>query len=343
MLAIGIALVILFVLLKPILGPFVFAAIVAYILRPLVTKLVAWGLNRTVAVVVVMSLACAIMLWVIMLLLPLFYQQISSLIERVPAMARWLELSLAPQLSAWLGMDISFDAEQMREWVSGNLDRVKQVALMLLPSVQAGTRSAVMMATNLAIVPLVIFYFLRDWDVIRTEVDNLLPRRMVDFLRKLMGEIDQVLGEFLRGQMLVMALMALYYSVLLKFVGLEYAVSVGVLTGLMVFIPYVGVMIGLSLAALAAVLQFDSMHITQILLVFGVFGLGQMLEGFVMTPLLVGERIGLHPVAVIFSLMAFGQMLGFVGVLLALPLAASILVTLRYVRRWYLASPTYQG
>ncbi|MDH4216596.1 MAG: AI-2E family transporter, partial [Gallionella sp.] len=193
---------------------------------------------------------------------------------------------------------------------------------------------------NLLLVPVAMFYLLRDWNELVAHVDQLIPRHWHGKTKKIAGEVDRVLAEFLRGQIAVMLLMSVYYVLVLWLAGLEFALPIGILAGMLVFVPYLGMIIGLSLATVAAVMQFPTFG--GVLWVWGVFGAGQLIEGMVVTPRLVGERIGLHPLAVIFALLAFGQVLGFNGLLLALPLAAILLVALRHGKAWYLSSNLYR-
>ena len=193
--------------------------------------------------------------------------------------------------------------------------------------------------TYLLLIPVVTFYLLRDWDHLVAAVRDLLPKRLEPTVVKLAREIDAVLAEFLRGQLTVMLALAVIYTTGLWLVGLELAFFIGMLAGFVSFVPYLGVIVGLVVASFAAFLQFqDVVHIAGVAAVFGV---GQLLEGMVLSPLLVGDRIGLHPVAVIFAVMAGGQLFGFFGVLLALPVAAIIVVLLRHSRDEYLQSALY--
>jgi predicted PurR-regulated permease PerM len=194
---------------------------------------------------------------------------------------------------------------------------------------------------NLALVPVVMFYLLRDWPIVIARVTELVPRRWEPKMREIVRDIDLVLAEFLRGQLLVMVVLAAYYALALSLVGLERGAAIGVVTGLLVFIPYVGFGLGLVLGVLAALLQWNGWP--GFLAVLAVYGVGQLLENYVLVPYLVGDRIGLHPLAVIFALLAFGQLFGFAGVLLALPVSAALLVALRQVRAAYVASPVYQN
>jgi predicted PurR-regulated permease PerM len=211
----------------------------------------------------------------------------------------------------------------------------------LLGSLKIGGLALLAFFVNLLLVPVVLFFLLRDWDVILARLDHLIPRHLHARARKILAEIDAVLAEFLRGQLIVMLVMSVYYAAALYAAGLEFALPVGVITGLLVIVPYVGAVTGIFLGTVAAVLQFDSF--AGVAWVWLAFGIGQVLEGMAVTPMLVGERIGLHPVAVIFALLAFGQVFGFFGVLLALPASAALLVTLRHLKAAYLAGSLYGG
>ena len=185
-----------------------------------------------------------------------------------------------------------------------------------------------------------MFYLLRDWNECLARVDDLIPRHLHSKVKEIVIEVDRVLAEFLRGQISVMLLMSVYYVLVLWLVGLEFALPIGIVAGMLVFVPYLGMITGLILATLAAVMQFT--EFSNVVLVWAVFGAGQLLEGMAVTPWLVGKRVGLHPLAVIFALLAFGQLFGFFGLLLALPLAAILLVALRYGKAWYLSSTMYR-
>jgi predicted PurR-regulated permease PerM len=190
------------------------------------------------------------------------------------------------------------------------------------------------------LIPVVMFYLLRDWNVIIARIDELVPRRWVTLVRRLAHEVDKVLAEFLHGQVLVMVSLAAYYVIALSLVGLQFALPIGILIGILIFIPYVGFGLGFVLGMLAALLQWSGWpHFIAVLTVYGV---GQLLENYVLIPSLVGKRIGLHPLAVIFALLAFGKLFGFAGVLLALPIAAALLVGLRHLRASYVESPMYR-
>jgi predicted PurR-regulated permease PerM len=213
--------------------------------------------------------------------------------------------------------------------------------MKLLASLKIGGLALLGFVVNLLLVPVVLFYLLRDWNDLLARVEGLLPRRWHGQLTGIAREIDAVLAEFLRGQLAVMLLMSVLYVLGLWLAGLEFALPIGVITGMLVFVPYVGMLTGLALASLVALMQFPG--IGAAIPVWVVFAIGQALEGMVVTPLLVGQRIGLHPLAVIFALLAFGQIFGFFGILLALPASAALLVGLRHLRNVYLNSSLYQA
>jgi predicted PurR-regulated permease PerM len=211
----------------------------------------------------------------------------------------------------------------------------------LLGSLKIGGLALITFLVNVLLVPVVLFFLLRDWSLLLARVDSMIPRRLHARARAFLGEIDAVLAEFLRGQLIVMLVMSVYYSVALWLTDLEFWLPIGVITGLLVIIPYVGAFTGFLLGTIAALLQFGSME--GVAWVWLAFASGQALEGMAVTPLLVGKRIGLHPVAVIFALLAFGQLFGFFGVLLALPASAALLVALRHLSAAYVAGPLYGG
>ena len=326
--------------LSPILAPFLAATILAYIFNPFVDRLEAKGVPRgigTAIAVLVLIFAVALLLIII---LPLFYKEVSQLIQQMPAFAEHLKTTILPWVNQKFGLDISLDPSAFRQYVTDNLQDVGGVAKKIFATVGVGGLAVVGFLINLLLIPVVLFYVLRDWGKLVISVDAMVPRRFHGTALKLTKEIDAVLSEFLRGQLSVMVLMALFYVCGLWLIGLEFALPVGLITGLLVFVPYLGSGTGLLLGTVAAVMQFlPSMN--GVFLVWLVFGLGQLLEGFVVTPWLVGDRVGLHPVVVIFALLAFGQVFGFFGLLLALPASAAMLVGLRHLQRNYQDSDLY--
>jgi predicted PurR-regulated permease PerM len=255
----------------------------------------------------------------------------------------WIEAArvrLQPQLQNLLGADLQWDSQAMREWLLGHLQSAGGTAATVLPWLGSSGGAIIGALVNLLLIPVAMFYLLRDGNGLAAQVDQLVPRHWHSKASEIAFEVDRVLAEFLRGQIAVMVLMSGYYVLALWVAGLEFALPVGILAGVLVFVPYLGMIVGLSLATVAAVMQFSSFG--GVLWVWGAFGAGQLIEGMVVTPLLVGERVGLHPLAVIFALLAFGQVFGFFGLLLALPLSAILLVALRHGKAWYLSSNMYR-
>jgi len=274
-----------------------------------------------------------------LVLLPLLQQEFSLLAERLPL---WLDAArqhLRPWFEQWFGLQLAWDDAAIRQLIAENWRQAGGVAASLLPRLGNGGGTLLSWVSGLLLIPLVMFYLLRDWAVLLARLEGLLPRRWHARIHAIAIEVDGVLAEFLRGQLAVMLLMSVIYTAGLWLTGLAFALPIGLVAGLLVFVPYLGMLLGLSLATLAAVMQFGLGG--DLLWVWGVFAAGQLLESMVITPWLVGDRIGLHPLAVIFALMAFGQLFGFFGILLALPLAAVLLVLLRHLRAQYLSSPMY--
>lgn len=325
--------------LSPILGPFLAAGILAFVCNPLVERLHRRGVGRSVASVVAIVVLVALLALVIGVLIPLVQEEISKLIERLPVMLNWLTERASHWLSTPGGQSLQIDANSIRKFLANHKDQASGVAGAVLSYVGSSGSAVLGFFGTLLITPVVMFYLLRDGPALGARLSRLVPRAQAADVGRIMHSIDGVLAEFLRGQLAVMFSLAVFYSVALWLAGMDYALPVGLLTGLLVFVPYVGFGLGLLLAMLVSLQQGWPIWA----LVLGVFGLGQVLESFVLTPRLVGERIGLHPVAVIFALMAFGQLFGFIGVLLALPAAAVLLVALREVQAMYLRSDFYRG
>ncbi|MDK2123126.1 AI-2E family transporter [Parachitinimonas caeni] len=327
-------------LLAPILAPFVAAAIIAYMLHPLVDRLSRYRLPRSLSAGLVMTGLFVAGLSMLLVIVPLFVQQIRALAGYLPKVISWGKDTLAPGLVQRFGIDIRLEPEQVKAWLASHSDAAGAALNKILPSLADGGAALFGVLANMLLLPVVLFYFLRDWPAVIRMVDELIPRSWHGKVHQVGGEIDSLLGQFLRGQFSVMLIMAAFYSIGLAFTGLHSALAIGLVAGFLVFVPYLGVIVGAGLATLTAALQFGT--VIGLLPVWGVFLIGQLLEGFYITPTLVGERIGLHPVAVIFALLAFGQLFGFVGVLLALPLAASLLVALRHMKAHYVESPLYR-
>jgi predicted PurR-regulated permease PerM len=338
--ALALAVLVLLYFLSPILAPFLLGAILAYICDPMVDSLERKRVPRTLAVVLVMLLLFALLVLLTLILVPLFYKEVKLLSERLPGYLGQLNAHLGPWLKRQFGTEVQIDAASLRQLVTDSLQGTEGIGLKLLQSLKIGGLTVIGYVVNLVLVPVVLFYLLRDWKELVARLDRLVPRRWHEKTREIVKETDAVLAEFLRGQISVILVMSAFYTVGLWLAGLEFFLPVGIITGVLVFVPYIGMLTGLVLATLAALMQFGAT--SGLIWVGVVFAAGQALEGMAVTPLLVGQRIGLHPVAVIFALLAFGQIFGFFGVLLALPASAALLVALRQLRRRYTASSFYK-
>ena len=328
-------------LLSPILAPFLAAAILAYIFDPLVNKLEARGLSRSIGAAIAVLLLLLAVILLLLIVLPLFYKEIAQLAEEFPSFIEKLKTSVIPWVNEKTGVVLTLDFSTIRQFITENMSDASGIAKKVFASVGGGGLALIGFLINLLLIPVVLFYLLRDWGILIANIDAAIPRRLHTSVTTMSREVDAVLSEFLRGQLAVMLIMSVFYVTGLWLVGLSFALPVGLITGLLVFVPYLGSGTGLVLGTVAAVMQFPS--INGVALVWVVFAIGQLIEGFAVTPWLVGNRIGLHPVAVLFALLAFGQVFGFFGVLLALPASAAMLVGLRHLQSHYHGSKLYQG
>ena len=325
-------------LLGSILTPFLAGALLAYMFDPWVGRLEARGVPRAAGSMIVIVLAGLGMFALLLVALPLFQGQFAELSQRVPAALDLLQTRFLPWLQQTFGITVAPNLGALKAWLT---EQAAQKSGDWLPTLQTGALAIVGVLVNLLLIPVVMFYLLKDWNVIVARIAALEPRDWVGTVTRIARAMDAVVGEFLRGQLAVMATLSLYYVLALWAVGLDYALPIGILTGILSFVPFLGFGLGMILALLVALLQFSDW--TGVAWVAGIYLAGQALETYVVTPRLVGERVGLHPVMVIFVLAAFGQLFGFVGVLLAVPLAAVLLVALRELRGVYEASAFYRG
>ena len=330
--------------LGPVLMPFLVAALLAYALSPWVRgleRITAGRLPRLLAVGLVEVLFLMVMTALGLLLVPVLAKELPQLREQLPTVVQRLDAVLSPWLMSH-GIEFRLDAGTAKSFVLKHFSGSWEDLLdSLLSSLRIGGSVALALIGNAILIPVVLFYLLLDWDVVVARVRRLVPPRWRAGVDDFLLECDSVLGQYLRGQLSVMVVLAVYYTVALRLFGLELALPIGVFTGLAICVPYLGYGLGLVLALLAGVLQMEPWQAG--LMVAVVYGLGQLIESFFLTPRLVGERIGLHPLAVIFALLAFGQILGFVGVLMALPASAVLLVAWRRVCAAYLGSRLYLG
>ena len=332
---------VLLYLLAPVLTPFMVAAILSYIGDPIVGRLEAVKIPRTLAVAIVFLVLTLLAVAALLILVPILEKQVTTLGAKIPVYIEVIQQQFLPWLNAKFGLSLSIDPEQIKAALASHWQQAGGVASKIVSYISHSGAVLAGFAANVVLVPVVAFYLLRDWDRMIERIHELIPRKIEPVVVELAKEADEVLGSFLRGQLLVMLALCLIYSIGLGIVGLDVALLVGLIAGLVSFVPYLGFIVGIVIAGIAAVMQFgDLIHLAY---VGGVFMVGQLLEGMVLTPYLVGDRIGLHPVAVIFAVLAGGALFGFFGVLLALPIAAVIAVILRYLHRQYKASSMYSG
>jgi len=328
-------------LLAPVLTPFVVSAVLAYIGDPLVDRLEKYRLPRTLAVAVVFIVLTMLAVVTLLILIPMLQHQFIILGKKIPGYIEVIQTRFIPWLNTHFDTGMQLDMETIKTSLQAHW---KEAGSMASTAVSYITRSGALVAAwlaNLVLIPVVTFYLLRDWDILVARIREMLPRKSEPTISRLACASDEVLGAFLRGQLLVMLCLSAVYTTGLWLAGLELALLIGLLAGLVSFVPYLGFIVGIVVAGIAAMLQYHD--VTHLVYVAIVFGIGQALEGMLLTPLLVGDRIGLHPVAVIFAVLAGGQLFGFLGVLLALPAAAVIAVILRYMHERYKDSALYSG
>ena len=330
-------------LLAPILSPFVIAAILGWLGDPMVDRLEARRISRNTAVILVFGAMTLVLLVVAVLLIPVLEDQVMTLINSLPGYRDWFVGTALPWVEHRTGLQILswLDPERLFVLIREHWQSAGGAASTLLGYVSRSGFALLGWLANIVLLPVLSFFFLRDWDLIVGRIGLLVPRDHFDTVRRLALESNEVLGGFLRGQMLVMLILGLLYALGLWLVGLDLGILIGLLAGLLTFVPYLGPAFIVLFGGIAALVQFgDWQHLAGVGVVFAV---GQLVESFVLTPMLVGDRIGLHPMAVIFAVMAGGTLFGFLGMLLALPVAAVANVLLRYTQERYRQSRLYAG
>ena len=339
--ALGFALFVYF--LHPILTPFLVAIVLAYMFDPVVDRLERAGLSRTWGVVAVFTLFTIILMTLLLVLVPLLAKQLLKLYQLAPQVLDWLQHTAMPWVQAKLGLSDSFwKFDKIKAAITEHMGQATDIVGVVLSQATASSLALIGLLANLVLIPVVAFYLLRDWNIMMARIRGLLPRARADQIVSLAKECHDVLGAFVRGQLLVMLALGVIYSAGLMLVGLELGLLIGLMAGLAAIVPYMGFIIGIGAALVAGLFQFGG-DLYPVIGIVAVFMVGQALEGMVLTPLLVGDRIGLHPVAVIFAILAGGELFGFTGVLLALPVAAVIMVLVRHVQDLYKESQVYKG
>lgn len=328
-------------LLAPALTPFAIAALFAYLWDPVVDRLERLGLSRNFSVCLVFLLIGMAVVTIVLLVIPFTERQIAKLLDQLPRWLAWIQAEAQPWLEQRFGVTLDFaDPTKLIEMVKAHWREAGGIATRILAKVSASGLTVLGWIAQLVLIPVVTFYLLRDWDLLVARINVLLPRRLEPTISRLARESDEVLGAFLRGQLSVMLSLGTLYAIGLWLVGIDVGPLIGMIAGLISFVPYLGAIVGLGMALIAAVVQYQDW--AHVFMVFAVFGVGQTIEGYVLVPRLVGDKIGMHPVAVIFAILAGGELFGFLGVLLALPAAAVAMVVLRYLHEKYTESNLYQ-
>lgn len=341
-LAAFVALVLLFVVFRPILLPFVVGAALAYALDPVADWLQRRGLSRGVATAAIVVVLTVVLAAAVILLGPLLLNQVFDFIKRLPSLLTRLQEMFGSLLDSDWAKFLGLDPESIRASVAGFMSQGVDLMTTLIGSLLTGGRVVIDVASLLVVTPFVAFYLLRDWHAMVGWVDRLLPRDHAAEVRRLATEIDGKVAAFVRGQLLAGLILGAFYATGLVAIGLNYGLLIGLASGILSFIPYLGFTVGFVLSIAIALVQFwpDWIWIAAVVAVFMV---GQLLEGYVLQPRLIGRSVGLHPVWLVFALFAFGYLFGFVGLLVAIPAAAAVGVLLQYAVERYRESPIYGG
>jgi len=335
-----VALIASLVLLSNIMLPFILGMAVAYFLDPVADKLEEKGMGRTAATSLIVGIFLLVSCLSIILLIPALADQFVGLLKRIPGYVQAIYDLIHPLVAQIVDLSTLTEDGDLKSMLTEQATgAIKNIGALTVNVLDQGL-AIFNVITLLVITPVVAFYLLRDWDRITAKIDSWLPRRQQATIRTLVIQIDDVLAGFVRGQSTVCLILAVYYGVALLTVGLEFGLVIGIITGLISFVPFVGAIVGLVASVGVALFQFWP-DFVQIGIVAGIFVVGQILEGYVLTPKLVGEKVGLHPVWVMFGLLAGGSLFGFVGILLAVPVAAVVGVLSRFALTQYMASPIY--
>ncbi len=328
-------------LLSPVLTPFMLGAILAYLGNPVVERLERWRVPRTVGVTVVFVVFFGIAAAVIFLVVPPLESQLARLVQQIPHYVEWVQVRALPALGFHVPEGYLFDADRIKALLAQHLNEAGGIAAWFAKSATSSGMALVSFAIDVVMVPVVTFYLMRDWNALVENVQALLPRRSEPTFNSLAREMDDTLSAFVRGQLLVMLVLGVFYSAGLWLIGLDLGLLIGMGAGAVNFVPYLGFIVGIVTASIAVLVQ--TQDVSQLIWIGALFGVGKLLEDVLLVPLLVGDRIGLHPVMVIFAILAGGELFGFLGVLLALPVAAALAVLWRYARRRWVQSEPYRG
>ena len=328
-------------LLHPILTPFLFGLILAYLCNPLVSLLERWHIPRTRGVLIVFVLMVLLLFILVLIVLPIVGGQFEQLMINLPKYLSWFKENVLQKISNLLGLKIKWSLNSLLLLANQQMQNPQQLLAKFAQNLIGSAGSLLTFLTYLFLVPVITFYLLRDWQMMVAKFKILIPRKYLTISQRLIKKCDIVLSGFLRGQLIVMFGLAVIYAVGLSLLGLDMAISIGFVAGLISFVPYLGLIVGIGMAGLLALLQFqDVWHPLGVVVIFT---LAQLVEGTYLTPKFVGDRTGLHPVAVLFAILAGGHLFGITGILLAIPLMAMLNVFLSHFKNLYLDSPIYLG
>lgn len=339
----GVVLLVVFVglvyVLNSVLMPFIASMVLAYLADPLSNYFQRLGMKRTLAVCLVFLILLIVLTASLLILIPLIVQQIKQLGDAVPGIFSWVENVLAPQVQEWTGYDLRGELTNVREVLVENWRDAGGYLAQALGHIGRSGMAFMTWITYIALIPVVTFYLLLDWNRMLSNIASLVPRQWASDTFRLARRCDEVLSSFLRGQLLVMLCLGVIYATGLTLMGLNFGLLIGFVAGLVSFVPFLGFIVGIAVALIVALFQFGTWW--AVLGVIVVFSIGQAAESVILQPKLLGDKIGLHPVAVIFAVLAGGNLFGFTGVLLALPVAAVFMVLLRELNDRYKHSSLY--
>ncbi len=337
-----VAFIIVLWLLSPILLPFIAGLVLAYFLDPVADALERLGLPRVIATLVILGLSVLLLILVLLLIVPILGDQIAKFAGDLPALMQALLARFNEAAPQWIKDAIAKSGTDIQGSISEIAGKAAGWTATLLASVWSGGLALVNIVSLMVVTPIVAFYLLADWDKIVAKVDGWLPRDHVDAIRTIAADIDSAMAGFIRGQGTVCLLLGVLYAIALSIAGLKFGLVIGLAAGLLSFIPFVGALLGGIMAIGVGLVQFWPDYVSMLIIV-GIFVAGQFIEGNFLSPKLVGSSVGLHPVWLMFALFAFGYIFGFVGLLLAVPMAAAAGVLVRFALAQYLASKLYRG
>ncbi|GGZ79553.1 AI-2E family transporter [Ignatzschineria indica] len=328
--------------LAAVLIPFLIAFGLAYLGNPLVEKIQSKRIPRVLAVTIVFAGLLLLLALLLTVVIPQLLNQILAFVDKVPTYYLWMQDNIFPRLEKYLSLEsLKENQYEARQALTKSLNYLGEITSKIAPSISAIIMGIVGFLVSLFLIPMITFYVMRDWVSITERFETLIPRTIFPQAMRFFHEANFMLSGFLRGQLTVMFCLACIYGIGLTIVGVEYSLVIGMIAGLISFVPYFGATSGVIMGLTVAWFQYGTL--THLFFVGIVFAIGQLMESFVLTPILIGDKLGMHPIAVVFALMAGGTLFGFTGVLLALPACAVLMVALRFLYHRYLKSEFYNG